>query len=257
MVTAATDGQRWAMTATLFRPRTRTVRQLLVAVAVAAFSATVVLAVPGLARLAGTDFALQPAPPAGLPACQLAQVDAPRAAYTDWAETQLDTANRLPADYEPPDLTTRQLPAGRVRLRAFVMDDLAAMLDAAAADGASITITSSYRSFARQSTIFRELAAVQGRDQAVEWAARPGHSEHQLGTTLDLAGGRDWLTANAWRFGFLMSYPAGRSPAWTCYASEPWHYRYFGRGRAAEIHASGLSPREWLWQLHSADRAAR
>jgi D-alanyl-D-alanine carboxypeptidase len=248
MVTAATGGQRWAMTATLFRQRTRPVRHLLVALAVAAFAATVALAAPELARLAGTDFTPQPGPPAGLPACQLAEVDAPRAAYSDWADTLLDTANRLPADYEPPDLVTRQLPAGRVRLRSFVLPDLVALLDAAATDGASITITSSYRSFAKQATIFRDLATTQGAGTTAEWVARPGHSEHQLGTAVDLSGGHDWLAANAWRFGFVSSYPAGRSPAWTCYSSEPWHYRYFGRQRAAAIHASGLSPREWLWQ---------
>jgi D-alanyl-D-alanine carboxypeptidase len=56
------------------------------------------------------------------------------------------------------------------------------------------------------------------------------------------------LAQHAWRFGFLMSYPYGRSPQWTCYGPEPWHYRYFGRERAAAIRDSGLSPREWLWE---------
>lgn len=125
------------------------------------------------------------------------------------------------------------------------------MLDAAAANGASVTIISSFRSFAAQEIVFGDLAAAEGDANASDFAARPGHSEHQLGTAVDLGGSRDWLAANSWRYGFVMSYPAERSPAWTCYASEPWHYRYFGRDRAAAIHASGLSPREWLWQLHS------
>jgi hypothetical protein len=36
------------------------------------------------------------------------------------------------------------------------------------------------------------------------------------------------------------------APAGVAYAYEPWHYRYFGRERAAAIHESGLTSREWL-----------
>jgi LAS superfamily LD-carboxypeptidase LdcB len=39
----------------------------------------------------------------------------------------------------------------------------------------------------------------------------------------------------------------------TCYAYEPWHYRYVGRTEAAAVHASGLTLREFLWrQEHGA-----
>src|SRR5207237_2809472 len=55
-----------------------------------------------------------------------------------------------------------------------------------------------------------------------------------------------WMTENAWRYGFVMSYPRGREDE-TCYGYEPWHYRYFGRPLAAEIHASGETTREYLW----------
>jgi hypothetical protein len=43
-----------------------------------------------------------------------------------------------------------------------------------------------------------------------------------------------------------MSYP-NASTAVTCYDYEPWHFRYVGRDVAAAIHASGLTPREYLW----------
>ena len=51
---------------------------------------------------------------------------------------------------------------------------------------------------------------------------------------------------NAWRYGFVVSYPPGQR-AVSCYRSEPWHVRYLGRTRAAAIHVSGLVPRAWLW----------
>jgi D-alanyl-D-alanine carboxypeptidase len=89
--------------------------------------------------------------------------------------------------------------------------------------------------------------------------ARPGHSEHQLGVAIDFrtAGatgtgnfgstpaGR-WLAIHAWEYGFVMSYPNGRTTV-TCYDGEPWHFRYVGRTQAAEIHASGETVREYLW----------
>ena len=39
-----------------------------------------------------------------------------------------------------------------------------------------------------------------------------------------------WLKANAWKYGFVMSYPKGMTSL-TCYTYEPWHYRYVGRAR--------------------------
>ena len=56
------------------------------------------------------------------------------------------------------------------------------------------------------------------------------------------------MAANAWRYGFVMSYPRG-SYAQTCYDYEPWHYRYVGRELAAQIRASGVTPRQVLWTL--------
>ena len=108
------------------------------------------------------------------------------------------------------------------------------------------------------------LGAHQGYRRALLASARPGHSEHQLGTAVDLKTpggaapwayanwGRSragaWLARNSWRYGWVLSYPKGKSPGLTCYKYEPWHFRYVGRVVAARIHASGLTSREWLWR---------
>lgn len=106
-----------------------------------------------------------------------------------------------------------------------------------------------------------------GYSQALLTSARAGHSEHQLGTAIDFrssggsapwnytdwgttAAGR-WLAANAWVYGFVMSYPKG-AQALTCYSYEPWHYRYVGRGVAKKIHDSKLTSRQWLWMTDTA-----
>ena len=57
-----------------------------------------------------------------------------------------------------------------------------------------------------------------------------------------------WMAANAWRYGFVLSYPFGASDR-TSYDYEPWHFRYVGRDLAAAIAGSGRTPREVLWEL--------
>jgi D-alanyl-D-alanine carboxypeptidase len=56
---------------------------------------------------------------------------------------------------------------------------------------------------------------------------------------------------NAWKYGWVLSYPRHASPAVTCYAYEPWHFRYVGRSLAASLQASGLTLREYLWRRGS------
>lgn len=187
--------------------------------------------------------------------CRVDDVLTPRRDPADWARTLLDTEFRLAADDVPSDLVAIEDAriAGEGSLRAFVLDDLGAMAAAAAADGVPFRITSSYRSHAQQVRTFESLAAAYGRDEALRSAARPGHSEHQLGTTIDIEGGEAWLADRAWRYGFVVSYPFEHSPESTCYKAEPWHLRYVGRETAAEVRASGLSLRAWLWTRQLGD----
>lgn len=185
-----------------------------------------------------------------LRSCTIGDRSAPNATLDDWDRTLLDTEYALARDYAPTDLVAVDETAvgGDGSVRALVVLELDALGYAARKDGVTLTVESAYRSYDAQRRTFDSLADAYGREFAIESAARPGHSEHQLGTTLDFDGDDAWLIENAWRFGFVLSYPADRSPGRTCYKPESWHYRYFGRDRAEAIHASGLSPREWLWQ---------
>ena len=208
-----------------------------------------------------------PAPtPSGPPACWYGDLPTAHDGYEDWARTLLDTIYRLPATYYPGDLvdTARAGVNGGYLVRALLLDDLAAMAVAARAAGAPFEIVSAFRSYATQQATFERWVRVGGYEAALRTSARAGHSEHQLGTSIDVStpGGprpwkyRDWGTTaagawmaqNAWRFGFVMSYPRDSSTP-TCYDYEPWHYRYVGRAMAAAIRDSGLTPREHLWRL--------
>jgi D-alanyl-D-alanine carboxypeptidase len=204
--------------------------------------------------------------PTGPPACAYDDLLTEHHAYRDWPITLLDTIYRLPGGYIPGDLRSTSAAglAAVYQVRALVIADLRAMTNAAQLAGSPIQVASAYRSHDQQIATFQRWVDVVGYERALQVSARAGHSEHQLGTTLDFTsrGGlapweyADWATtpagawmrANAWHFGFVMSYPKG-AIADTCYAYEPWHYRYVGRETAAAIHESDLTPREYLWRF--------
>lgn len=204
--------------------------------------------------------------PQPLPRCTYADVITRDRDPDDWAITFLDTVYRLPTMYGPRDLVRTGV-AGGGSVRRLVAGDLRAMARAATAAGAPIQIVSAYRSYAAQISDFAYWVRVSGLAAALLGSARPGHSEHQLGTTIDvtsLGGGLPWhmwdwgttpagrwMRQNSWRYGFVMSYPAKGSPAKTCYRYEPWHFRYVGREMAAAVRASGLTLREYLWRERS------
>jgi D-alanyl-D-alanine carboxypeptidase len=184
------------------------------------------------------------------PPCSFAEdLQTKHQALTDWASTLLDTTYGITAAYAPPDLVpvSQADVGGSGMVRSFLIEDLRALGNAADGVGLKVIVASAYRSYADQNTVFNDIKAAYGLNYAQKAAALPGHSEHQLGTTIDFNGGEAWLQATAWQYGFVESYPAVVSPALTCYQPEAWHYRYFGRQTAAAIHASGLTPREWLW----------
>lgn len=158
----------------------------------------------------------------------------------------VDKAHALPADYEPADLVSLNgYPLARaradLRLREPVMASVLAMDAEARAAGLKLVYGSSYRSYAYQEEVYARHVRQLGAAAADRVSARPGHSQHQLGTAIDFSPietsfgatpeGR-WLAENAWRFGFSLSYPQGYE-AITGYDFEPWHYRYITKPGAA------------------------
>ncbi|MCU0482742.1 MAG: M15 family metallopeptidase [Chloroflexi bacterium] len=203
-----------------------------------------------------------------LPACRTGDAISPWRALGQFRVTILDRWYRLPSTYVPPlrSVSAAGFPAG-YSVRREVIPDLAAMRLAAARAGARLGVISAYRSYLTQRWTYAKWVRILGAYRASISSARAGHSEHQLGTAIDFtvpgapapwnyadwartrAGA--WLKANAWRYGFVMSYPANRLSV-TCYEYEPWHYRWVGREIAAKIRASGLAPRPWLWRYGAA-----
>jgi D-alanyl-D-alanine carboxypeptidase len=203
-----------------------------------------------------------------IPACSQGDEPAERDPLTAWATIVIDTNRALPPEFAPGDLVevTAAGFAQLDRVRELVIPDLAALRQAAEANATPIVVISAYRSFVYQQGLFQDEVERVGESQAAARVARPGHSEHQLGTALDVldpeAGelsaafadtpAGQWIAAHAHEYGFVLSYPADALER-TCYEFEPWHLRYVGRDIAAQIRGSGVSPREWL--LVAGDRA--
>jgi len=159
---------------------------------------------------------------------------------------RVDKARNLPQDYIPADLIdldgmglTVSRPGHRLRKEAF--DALRKMDLAARSKGVILQISSSYRSFEYQKTTFGRAVAEMGETEAARVSARPGMSQHQLGTALDFGSISDdfaltaasaWLVSNAGKYGFSLSYPRDMESA-TGYQWESWHYRYIGIEAAA------------------------
>ncbi len=178
----------------------------------------------------------------------------------------------LPSDYEPSDLSpisSVQVTQPGIMLRHEALAQLQAMDAAARGAGIDIIVASAYRSYQQQAQLYQYYVDQNGEAAANRFSAKPGHSEHQLGATVDLTsasssyqltdgyGGTPegkWVAQNAYRFGFVMSYPKGKE-AITGYVYEPWHFRYVGIPAAAEIRAQGVTSHEYL-EARWAERSA-
>jgi D-alanyl-D-alanine carboxypeptidase len=197
-----------------------------------------------------------------LPACGINDKLTRYHKVSQWKKTLLDTNLKVKRAYKPWDLvsTSRANIAGSGRVRKIMIADLRAMATAARKAGKPLAVRSSWRSYDYQKALFNSYVRNQGWAKAVKFSARPGHSEHQLGTTIDVSVGPGvplsskfgdspsgkWLARNGWKYGFIMSYPEGKRSA-SCYGYEPWHWRYFGRTLARKIHDSGQVPRRYLY----------
>jgi zinc D-Ala-D-Ala carboxypeptidase len=172
----------------------------------------------------------------------------------------------LGRDYEPADLVplsdyfpvhiTLGYPS---EIRAVAVEPLVEMVGAMEAAGLRPFIISGYRSYAAQAIAWAKWSEY-NPEYVAGLSARPGHSEHQLGTTVDFGSPEleavtglediefhtyfymtsegEWLGNHAHEYGFTMSYPRETLEV-TGFYYEPWHYRYVGVEMATLLNAQG------------------
>jgi zinc D-Ala-D-Ala carboxypeptidase len=177
-----------------------------------------------------------------------------------------------PINYAPPLVNVTVPHVYGYQMQAPAAAALAQMFAAAKAAGAgSMEAQSSYRSYSAQASDHAALVARDGLTVADNESARAGYSEHQTGLAVDIAPvpaqgcnleicfgtmpqGK-WLAANAYRFGYLLRYPADKV-AVTGYQYEPWHFRYIGVPLATEMHNEGVQTMEEFFGLPAAPNYA-
>lgn len=111
------------------------------------------------------------------------------------------------------------------------------MAKSALKDGYKIIAVSAYRSYSYQEKLYEHYVKEKGYEYADKCSARPGHSEHQTGLSVDIMGSNNdynlfgdsiefnWVKENAYKYGFILRYPKGKEYI-TGFKYEPWHYRY-------------------------------
>lgn len=121
------------------------------------------------------------------------------------------------------------------------------MQAAAKVDGLNIYISSGFRSYSYQKTLYNNYVNRDGVTVADTYSARAGHSEHQSGLAFDVNTINDsfanteegkWLNDNCYKYGFILRYPNGKSDE-TGYQYEPWHFRYVGVELAEKLYNNG------------------
>ena len=153
-------------------------------------------------------------------------------------------------------------------------DALEAMLADARAAGYNMYLVSAYRSHDYQVGLFNrkvnEYKALGYDDatayeQASQWVAIPGTSEHCTGLAADIVSSTwynynsdlthdfedtdhfDWLYEHCADYGFILRYPKG-AEAVTGITYEPWHYRFVGIDAAKYIMENHITLEEFCAQ---------
>jgi D-alanyl-D-alanine carboxypeptidase len=167
----------------------------------------------------------------------------------------VDKKHPLPDNYEPPDLLELKNGAYRVGksgmlLRRVAAESLENMAKSAQAEGVTVLVSSTYRSYQYQVTVYNRNVREMGQEAADRESARPGNSQHQTGLVVDFGSIDDsfaqtkagkWMLANAGKFGWSLSFPDGYENI-TGYRWESWHYRYVGvaLARFIELYFNGI-----------------
>lgn len=155
----------------------------------------------------------------------------------------IDKKNTISENYIPKDLVLLKkndlfnISKNNLYLRPDVKNGLEELSKAALKDGIKLTVSSTYRSYEYQKNLFDYWVKVDGLEEAERESARPGTSQHQLGSAIDFGNIDDsfinteegkWLNKNSQKYGWSLSFPHEYEEI-TGYRWECWHFRFIGK----------------------------
>lgn len=148
-----------------------------------------------------------------------------------------------------------------------IKDPLFQMVGDAEIEGVDLILNSAYRDEAMQLEAKENFISEFGTNLVDQYVARPGYSEHILGTAVDFlsleveekkvdkfeySSVYYWLEQNAYKYGFVNSFREN-SLNIAGYDFEPWHWRFVGFQHARNIHEleGELTLQEYLWIINN------
>lgn len=184
----------------------------------------------------------------------------------DWNKLLVNPWNLIPDGYTPELVSIGNGQQADYRVK----DALNAMLTDCRKAGYNPIVCSSYRTIARQQTLFENETKAfmaygyrreEAEEHAAKWVARPGTSEHHTGLAFDIVSAsyqkldrsqentpeQKWLMANCHKYGFILRYPDDKTEI-TGINYEPWHYRYVGLDIAKDITDKQITLEEYFFQ---------
>ncbi len=163
---------------------------------------------------------------------------------------RVDKWYSLPHDYKPTDLVNlpnRYCLFRVIKMRQEAANALIRLIKGAKKAKIKIFGFSGFRPFATQRYLYLRRIK-RGKKYKQTAVAKPGHSEHQLGTTVDVVGADSrlaartnfrnsragkWLRKRCYDYGFVLSYSRDNKIP-TGYMYESWHIRYIGKQNIAK-----------------------
>lgn len=168
--------------------------------------------------------------------------------------------NPVPDDYTPELIIL----SNGVYIDKKIYPDLQEMFDTMRENGIYPTVVEGYRTSDKQHQMMQEYiddyisqgySEKDAAELALQWVAKPNHSEHETGLAVDINADTEygtsdddvysWLKDNAHKYGFILRYPQNTEDI-TGIEYEPWHYRYVGKKDASAIYSKGITLEEYL-----------
>jgi len=185
-----------------------------------------------------------------------------------WNLILVNKTHPVPDDYEVPLIAF----SGSMKCDERVLEPLTEMIRAAEKENVNLIVTSPYRDYTLQTTLFnRKINTYMNRGYSYLEAYKltcsnvtvPGASEHQIGMAFDFVttnhrtldneffdtpAGK-WLYKRGKEYGFILRYPKDKTDI-TGIMYEPWHYRYVGVEAATYIMDNDLTLEEFIESLY-------
>lgn len=173
--------------------------------------------------------------------------------------TLVNKYNYLNENYEPKDIVSLDGKYTKYngKLNKDAYEAFKKMADDISKEEMMIKVTTGYRDYNFQATLYNNYVEADGKEEADTYSARPGYSEHQLGYSADLTNEDNvsfgefentdefkWLSKNAHKYGFILRYPKDKEYI-TGYVYESWHYRYVGVDIATYIYENDITYEEY------------